>query len=356
MNNRRQKRRGNSRAGFVIIYLLVMFTTVCGLVSLAVDFGRVSLDKSELQLAADAAARHGAMGMPTGTQTTDAISAAAANTIEGQPVVLISSDVVMGVWNATTSTFTPTSTNPNALKVTAQMSAARGTAVPTVFASLLGINTCDIHATAIAVVTPAVDTAVPVDGPADPWLAGMPAGTTANYYSSFGDAAPKNSPVQVPVISITPGNTLNFQFDGTVSNWAGDNMYGCDGDPGYVGDDWWADSNGGSEHGIANVTAPIAAVIGVFLDDSQPDSTAAPAALDFSTAASRDFVSLSPQLKQPFFIGDGLRADGVTLQNFVVPPGATRLYIGIMDFQQWSDNSGVMTTTVTKGASVTLVN
>ena len=36
--------------------------------------------------------------------------------------------------------------------------------------------------------------------------------------------------------------------------------------------------------------------------------------------------------------------------------GATRLYIGIMDFQQWSDNSGVMTTTVTKAPQVTLVN
>jgi hypothetical protein len=32
------------------------------------------------------------------------------------------------------------------------------------------------------------------------------------------------------------------------------------------------------------------------------------------------------------------------------------LYIGIMDFQQWSDNSGTMTTTVTKAAVITLVN
>jgi len=344
------------RNGFAVVYLLVMFTAVCGLVSLSVDFGRVSLDKAELQLAADAAARNGAAGLPTNVELTNAQTAAAANLVEGRPVVLQASDVIIGVWNSSTGVFTPTSSSPNAVKITAQLSAARGDAVPTWFASLVGCKSCDIHVTSIATVVPPVQTAVPVDGKADPWLAGMPNGTTANYYSEFGDAAPNNSPVLVPTISIIPGQTLNFQFNGTVSNWAGDNPYGCDGDAGYVGDDWWADSNGNAEHGIANVTAPIAAVIGVFLDNSQPDSSAAPAALNFGTSASRDFASISPLVKQPFFIGDGLRADGVTLQGFVVPPGATRLYIGIMDFQQWSDNSGVMTTTVTKAAQVTLVN
>ena len=151
------------------------------------------------------------------------------------------------------------------------------------------------------------------------------------------------------------GQSLQFTFNGSVSYFPGTNPYGCDGDAGYVSNNWWAAQNGNAEHGIANVTAPISAVIGVFLDDNQPDSTAAPASLDFSTPASRDFASVSPLLKQPFFIGDGLRADGVTPQNFVVPSGATRLYIGIMDFQQWSDNSGVMSTTVTNQGKVTMV-
>ena len=56
-----------------------------------------------------------------------------------------------------------------------------------------------------------------------------------------------------------------------------------------------------------------------------------------------------------FFIGDGLRADGVTLQDFIVPAGATRLYIGVMDGQQWSDNSGSLSTTVTKPTVITTV-
>jgi hypothetical protein len=58
-----------------------------------------------------------------------------------------------------------------------------------------------------------------------------------------------------------------------------------------------------------------------------------------STAASRDFTSFSPQLKQPFFIGDGRRSDG-TVQTFTVPSGATRLYLGVHDNVNWNNNSG----------------
>ena len=48
--------------------------------------------------------------------------------------------------------------------------------------------------------------------------------------------------------------------------------------------------------------------------------------LDTSTA-SRDFASLSPQLKQPFFIGNGYRGS-VTKQNFIPPAERTQLFIG----------------------------
>src|SRR5262249_37922346 len=85
---------------------------------------------------------------------------------------------------------------------------------------------------------------------------------------------------------------------------------------------------------------PITALMGIFLDDRQPSSYAMAASLDFSTGASRNFTSLSPRLKQVFFIGDGVNSSG-TLQEFVVPSGATRLYLGIMDDSGWWwDNVG----------------
>jgi hypothetical protein len=172
----------------------------------------------------------------------------------------------------------------------------------------------------------------------------MPNGTTANWY----DVAPDESPTLVTGLTLTAGASLNFQFSGTVSNQPGNAPFDCDGNTGWIIDDYYATANGNAEHEIADIKAPIVSIIGVFLDARQPDTWAAPASLDFTSATSRDFATLSPQLKQPFYIGDGLRADGVTPQNFVVPTGATRLYIGVMDGQQWSDNSGSMSTVIAK--------
>lgn len=103
----------------------------------------------------------------------------------------------------------------------------------------------------------------------------------------------------------------------------------------------------GAENGIGDVRAPIDALLGVFLGPYQPNLTAAPGGrLDFSTLASRDFITLAPLLKQPFFIGDGRRNDGVTVQTFQVPTGATRLFLGTMDGYEWSNNVGSLSVQV----------
>jgi hypothetical protein len=56
---------------------------------------------------------------------------------------------------------------------------------------------------------------------------------------------------------------------------------------------------------------------------------------------------LAPQLRQIFFIGDGLTETGSgNQQTFIVPPTATRLYLGIPD-NPYKDNSGSFTATFT---------
>ena len=52
-----------------------------------------------------------------------------------------------------------------------------------------------------------------------------------------------------------------------------------------------------------------------------------------------DYLSLSPLLKQVFFIGDG-QTDGGVLQQVIVPTGASRLYLATMDMWGWYNNSG----------------
>ncbi len=71
---------------------------------------------------------------------------------------------------------------------------------------------------------------------------------------------------------------------------------------------------------------------GVFLDDSVPTGPH-PASLDFSTTGlGIAFTSVSPALRQSFFIGDGLTGTGSGVQQtFLVPTGATRLFLGVLD-------------------------
>lgn len=78
-------------------------------------------------------------------------------------------------------------------------------------------------------------------------------------------------------------------------------------------------------------------LLGVFLNESLPEG-AAPARLDYYSIGS-NFASFSPVLGQSFFIGDGW-TDGEVNQHFVVPAGATRLYLGLADASYFTGDPG----------------
>ena len=195
-----------------------------------------------------------------------------------------------------------------------------------IFASLIFIN------------MPAHGITVTVPGTSDPWLAGMPDGSTASYNPGSGepgDVAPVQSPVLVNGIGIVAGMHLIWSATGNVGNFPTD--------PGVPPDGWIAGPAyshfTGAENGISDILAPVNSLLGVFLGPSQPDGNPAPVALDFSSSASRDYLMLYPELKQVFFIGDGL-TDGGLAQTIVAPLGATRLYLGTMDAYSWNNNRG----------------
>jgi hypothetical protein len=153
-----------------------------------------------------------------------------------------------------------------------------------------------------------------------------------------GDSAPAHSPVQVTGVSLAPGSTITFSATGGVDNAGGIPAQGPDG--GGVG-------TTPPNNGIAGATWPINALVGVFLDDSLPDATPAPSALDFSAGSGTAFTTLSPGLKQAFFIGDGRTGTGSgAVQSFVVPAGATRLFLGTSDGFGWFNNSGSLSVTI----------
>lgn len=106
---------------------------------------------------------------------------------------------------------------------------------------------------------------------------------------------------------------------------------------GFDGPIFGPDGNEGSESilsglgAISGYQGPEGALVGVFLDDAIPNNGVTPAPLDFTPSGlGTNFDSLSPALEQVFFIGDGFRGAGEA-QQFIAPPGATRLALGIPD-------------------------
>ncbi len=96
----------------------------------------------------------------------------------------------------------------------------------------------------------------------------------------------------------------------------------------------------GSVNHLSSIIAPVKSLVAVFMDDSPFNSrSAAPTSLGFSTEALRNFSEFKPQIGQTFYIGNGQTTTGLP-QSFVVPNGSTRLYLGIMDEYDWSNNLG----------------
>jgi hypothetical protein len=144
------------RNGVTLLYTMLAFIVLIGFVSLAVDFGRAQCAKTELQRAADAAARYAASGIDDGTWADKAVGAARDNLVDGLPLVLDNSlpgtpkDIEIGNWNASaTPRFSTARAPANAVRVTARRVASRNAAIPLVFGRIIGRSTCDLVATAI---------------------------------------------------------------------------------------------------------------------------------------------------------------------------------------------------------------
>ena len=132
-----------------LVYVGVAMVPLMLIASLAVDFGRVSAAKIELQSAVDAAARAASMDLRTGTGVNTAISVASLNSVDGRSLVLAVSDVTLGQYDPATLDFTVGATPVNAVRVRASRAGTNG--IPMSFASVAGFRFCSIYAESIAV-------------------------------------------------------------------------------------------------------------------------------------------------------------------------------------------------------------
>lgn len=369
----KQANRGGRRGG-VMVYVIVCLPAFVAMCALGVDVGRRQLAKGEAQGVADAAARYAATGMqssstPLTTARANANAVAIASRVDGAAPAIASSDVVRGTYNAN-GTFTANSTG-DAVKVTVTQTLNRSGA-PALWISLFTNSTYAVSATAVArTVTNYVEIEPPASG--NLWLSGMPDNTqhknfrpdAAHVWDNSGSSSNKKQrPLEINLAnaSMQPGDSIILEgISGTAtylnSNASEANTNTADGNAGYLVANGVAPASSvpaTSANGMSNTRAPIGAVMAVFLTDNAPTSGSTPSNLDFGTAASRDYTSISPQVKQVFYIGDGKRSTGET-QSIVIPAGATRMFVGMMDAWQWNDNTGNFKTKLYSRSKIYLV-
>lgn len=183
---------------------------------------------------------------------------------------------------------------------------------------------------------------VEVPGSANPNLAGRADG----YSCCSGDSTPQQAATEVTGLTFAPTDVLTFDVSGQVS-FGGGPVSGDNPD----GDAAFSMTTYGD--GISAPTDVRAnALLGVFLGDESPTGAATPDPLSFATGLG--FSWIAPEVGQIFFVGDGLTSDSNgpfpntgNAQAFIVPSGATRLFLGTCDGVGWFNNSGTFTVDVT---------
>jgi Putative Tad-like Flp pilus-assembly len=349
--------RSRRRHGVLLALLVLLLVMFAAITSLAVDYGRVQLIKSEMQRTADAAARgymlfYNTQGQTYANSHGPALYSSANNPIDANSGSAPTVTVTWGYWSTTANVFTTTSTSGyvTAVKVTVTRTATGGNPALLYFGKLLGVNSIDIHAAAIAAQMGGQAASTSILSTSDPYLAGMPAGST----TVGGDTTALNPATQVASIPVTPGTWLTFtSLSGTSTVGPGSlasvGPRGNTAYPVYHGQSFDNNPNAPQpENGIADVLMYEDATVGMFLNSTAPNTTAAPTSVvDWTQTSQNNQATYSNlALKTPFMIGDGQTTGSVT-QQFQVPAGATRFYIGIWDGYDYMNNVGDLTGTVT---------
>lgn len=148
--------RPHNRKGYVIVWVAILVLPLVGLAGLGIDWAYVTLTKSQLQAAADAAALAGVQKLAQGQTAINntAVNIASLNKAAKSSVTVVPGvDVLVGQFDTNTLQFTVTSSSPNAVKVVARRtSGSPGGPVPLLFGPAFGVTTAGASAQAIAMI------------------------------------------------------------------------------------------------------------------------------------------------------------------------------------------------------------
>ncbi len=171
MNQEKLSARLKDKRGTVTVVVVLAMLVLIGFAAFAIDVGYMMVGRNQLQNIADTAAlaaagelgaSYTAPGMTLSAQlayTPDAgalltVAQSVANRTGISGVTILSSDFRLGKWNFATHTFTPATTGPTAVNVTARKDNVANGPITTLLAGVLGIGSFNVSATATASLAP----------------------------------------------------------------------------------------------------------------------------------------------------------------------------------------------------------
>ena len=153
-NQTKKKPWNNFERGATLLLIAASMVVLLGLCAIAIDLASLYVNRSEAQRSADAAALAGAKVFATSSCTSGTGGCSALQTAATNEAITVGNKNLVGGVNPNiqsgdvTFNFTP-ATDPR-ITVTVQRTSARGNAVPTFFAKVMGISTVDVSVTATA--------------------------------------------------------------------------------------------------------------------------------------------------------------------------------------------------------------
>jgi len=151
-----RKVKPRSRRGAIVVLAAILLVFMIGMIAFALDIGYIVLVRSQLQVAADAAALAGAAAsnLARADMETVAKQYAADNKAGGRAVKLNSSDIQYGYWDTNARVFTPSTSPSNAVRVTARTDQNTTGQTGLFFARIFNMSSVSQQASAVATANP----------------------------------------------------------------------------------------------------------------------------------------------------------------------------------------------------------
>lgn len=143
----------HDRRGATLPIVAISVSVLVGAGAVAVDAAQLYAARGDLQAAADAAARSAAWELPDTTATTQKSIDYAQQNMDSQThgQVLTAEDVTLGTWDYINRSFAAGNTGANAVRLVTRRADQNQNPVELIFAAVLGDDTQDVAAEAIAV-------------------------------------------------------------------------------------------------------------------------------------------------------------------------------------------------------------